>query len=175
MSQNHTTIAEIYELTVKDFIEPVDVNNSFIKKSDDIDVVFHLLGKKNHLWVVDDAETMRLCGVITESDTIQLFTPAHPTQAFDQPHLQSFQYGLSMTAEEIMSKQPITAALDEKITDVIIKMTQHKIKHLAVTDENNRLTGEIALKSLINEYLKRKSHIDKKKETDTPEITPHDS
>ncbi|MBN1861312.1 MAG: CBS domain-containing protein [Candidatus Thermoplasmatota archaeon] len=168
MSEKHTTISEIYEQTVKDFIEPIDTKNSSVEKTDDITQIFHLLESHNHLWVVDDKETMQLCGVITESDTIQLFAPAYPTQAFDKPRIQSFQFGLSSVAEEIMSKQPITVALDTKISDVIVKMAQHRIKQVAVIDENTRLIGEVRVHRLIQEYLKRKPDFSTGENTDIP-------
>ena len=171
MNEKHTTIAEIYEQNVKDFIEPIDIKNSLVEKSDDVTQIFFLLEKHDHLWVVDDKKTMQLCGVITESDTIQLFAPAYPTQAFDKPHIQSFQFGLAAIGEEIMSKQPITAALDEKISDVIMKMAQHRIKQIAVVDENTRLIGEIRVFRLIQEYLKRKPEISTGEKTDIPEKT----
>jgi CBS domain-containing protein len=156
MSETHSMITEIYALTVKDLVEPIDAKESYVEKRDGVEQVFLLLSKKNHVWVVDDKVTLHVLGVITESDTIQLFAPPiTPLQSFDKPTLQSFQYGLSTVAEEIMSAQPITADLNEKIVDVIIKMKQHKIKQLVVIDENKRITGEITLHRLIQEYAKQ--------------------
>ena len=155
MSEKHTEIKKLYELIVKDLLEPIDAKISTVEKSDDIEHIFSLLTKKNHLWVVDERKTLHVLGVITQSDTIQLFAPPYtPLQSFDKPTLQSFQYGLATTAEEIMSKQPITAGLHEKIIGVIVKMKQHKIKQLPVVDENERLLGEISLSRLMYEYLK---------------------
>jgi CBS domain-containing protein len=156
MNETHSIITEIYALTVKDLIKPIDAKDSYVEKDVAVEQVFRQLSKKNHLWVVDDKVTLHVLGVITESDTIQLFAPPiTPLQSFDKPTLQSFQYGLSTTAEEIMSTQPITADPDEKIADVILKMKQHKIKHLPVIDENKRILGEITLHRLIQEYTKR--------------------
>ena len=88
------------------FLEPINTKISYVEKTDAIEHVFLLLGKKNHVWVVDDSITLHVLGVITETDTIQLFAPPYtPLQSFDKPTLQSFQYGLATTAEEIMSKQ----------------------------------------------------------------------
>jgi len=163
MSEKHTRITELYELKVKDLVEPVNAKISCVEKTDAIDQVFLRLGKKNHVWVVDDNIALHVLGVITESDTLQLFAPAcTPLQSFDKPTLQSFQYGLATTAEEIMSKQPITLDLEEKIIDVITKMKQHKIKQLPVVDENERLIGEVTLSRLIQEYSKQQAEIMKK-------------
>ncbi|MCX6663484.1 MAG: CBS domain-containing protein [Euryarchaeota archaeon] len=167
MSDKHSVITELYELKVKDLLEPINAKISYVKKTDAIEQVFLLLGKKNHVWVVDNSTTLHVLGVITESDTLQLFAPPYtPLQSFDKPTLQSFQYGLATTAEEIMSKRPITADLNEKIIDVIAKMKQHKIKQLPVVDENERLIGEVSLSRLIQEYSKRQAESIKMKKTE---------
>lgn len=154
MSENESVIHQLYTRTVKDLLEPLDSKDSFIEKSADIKHVFQLLERKKHLWVVDSQATMLLLGVITETDTIQLFAPAcDPLQSFDRPTLQSFQFGLSMTAQEIMSAQPITVELDETIADVITKMKQHKIKQLAILDKDKQVIGEITVGHLIEVYL----------------------
>jgi CBS domain-containing protein len=166
MSEKHSVITELYELKVKDLLEPIDAKISYVEKTDAVEQVFLLLGKKNHVWVVDDSITLHVLGVITESDTLQLFAPPYtPLQSFDKPTLQSFQYGLATTAEEIMSKRPITADPNEKIIDVIAKMKLHKIKQLPVVDENERLIGEIFLSRLIQEYSKRHADNVQKKKT----------
>jgi CBS domain-containing protein len=166
MSEKHSVITELYELKVKDILELIDTNISCVKKSVDIEYIFLLLGKKNHVWVVDDSITLHVLGVITETDTLQLFAPPYtPLQSFDKPTLQSFQYGLATTAEEIMSKRPITADPNEKIIDVIAKMKQHKIKQLPVVDGNERLIGEISLSRLIQEYSKQQTEFIQKKKT----------
>jgi CBS domain-containing protein len=169
MNETHSMITKIYAIMVKDLIEPIDAKNSYVEKDDDVKQVFLQLRKKNHLWVVDDKVTLHVLGVITESDTIQLFAPPiTPLQSFDKPALQSFQYGLSTIAEEIMSAQPISADPEEKIADVIIKMKQHKIKQLPVIDENKRIIGEITLHRLIQEYTKRHYEDTQMKNTEIP-------
>jgi CBS domain-containing protein len=167
MSEKHSVITELYELKVKDLLEPIDAKLAYVEQTDAVEQVFLLLGKKNHVWVVDDSIALHVLGVITESDTLQLFAPPYtPLQSFDKPTLQSFQYGLAMTAEEIMSKRPVTIDPNEKIIEVIAKMKQHKIKQLPVVDENERLIGEISLSGLIQEYSKRQAESIKMKRTE---------
>ena len=156
MSETHTVISRLYEASVKELYEPIDVQRSTVEKSDDMTLVFSHLGEKSHVWVVDDSRSKHVLGVITEFDTIQLFAPPYTSlQSYDKPTLQSFQYGLSMTAEDIMSKQPITVSTEEKIIKVISAMKEHSIKQLAVVDDQERLIGEITLSRLIKEYSKR--------------------
>ena len=170
MSEKQTSINEFYALPVQDFMQPIDSPDSYVEKIDEIDHVFHLLSQRHHIWVVDQKSTMQVLGIITESDTIQLFAPAYtPLQSFDKPTLQSFQFGLSISAQEIMSAQPISAKPDDTIGDIITKMKQHKIKQLAVIDANDRLIGELTLHYLILEYSKRQKDLPPKKNKITPE------
>ena len=169
MSEKQTSINEFYALLVRDYMQPIDTTDSYVEKTDEINHVFHLLSHQHHLWVVDQKSTMQVLGIITESDTIQLFAPAYtPLQSFDKPTLQSFQFGLSTNAQEIMSAQPITAEPDDTLGDVITKMKQHKIKQLAVIDADDRLIGELTLHHLILEYSKRQRTVTPKKNTITP-------
>jgi CBS domain-containing protein len=164
MSENNTVITTIYKQKVQDLLEPINAKDSYVEKSETIEQVFLLLGKKNHVWVVNDTQSLEVIGVITESDTIQLFAPPYSAlQSFDKPTLQSLQYGLVTMAEEIMSKQPVMVHSDDLIADIIIKMKQHKIKQLPVVDEAGRLIGEITLAGLIKQYSKQQIEMNQKK------------
>lgn len=156
MSENQSIIQHLYTRTVNDLLEPLDSKNCFIEKSADIKQILQQLTKKKHLWVVDSQSTLQLLGIITRSDTIPLFAPVGDSvQSFDKPTLHSFQFGLSVTAQEIMSAQPITAEPEETIADVITKMKQQKIKQLPVLDKDKHILGEITLDHLIQVYLEK--------------------
>jgi len=162
MSETHSIISRLYESSVKDLYEPIDPKKSFVEKSDDMISVLSLFSTTDHVWVVDNSKDKHVVGVITESDTIQLFAPPYtPLQSYDKPSIQSLQYGLSMTAEDIMSKQPLTVRTNGKIIKVIETMKEQHIKQLAVVDEQDHLIGEITLSRLIKEYSKRSSEIQK--------------
>jgi len=164
MSENHTVISTIYHRKVKDLLEPIITKDFYVDKSENIENIFLLFEKKNHLWVVDDIVSLHVLGVITESDTMQLLAPPlTPLQPYDKPSLQSFQYGLSMTVEDIMSKQPITAHSEDTIIEVIMKMKQHRINQLPVVDQKERLIGEITLHRVIQEYTKQQTEMNQKK------------
>jgi len=158
MNEESDFIKKLYKLKVKEAMEPVNPDMPIVEKTEDISSVLPFLVKKDHVWVVDKKETSHILGVITEYDTISLFSPVYtPLQYFDKPSLQSFQYGLNVTVEEIMSKNPISTTPDEKIMDAILKMKQHKVKQLPVVDEDNKLLGEIKLHHLIDRYTKEQA------------------
>ena len=155
MSENSEFITKLYELKVKDFMKTTSSDIPIVEKNANLKSIFSILSKNDHTWVVENKKNLCIVGVITEYDTLLLFSPSYtPLQSFDKPNLQSLQYGLSSTAEDIMSKKPVAASQDEKIIDVIWKMKQHKIKQVPVVDENDKLLGEIALHQFIDRYKK---------------------
>jgi len=158
MSKKNKFITELYEFRVKDLMKTTSSGIPFVEKNADLKCIFSILSKNNHAWVVENKENLRIIGIITEHDTLMLFSPPYtPLQSFDKPNIQSFQFGLSSTAEDIMSKKPVTTSLEEKIMDVIWKMKQHKIKQLPVVDENDKLLGEISLRHFIDMYRKEQT------------------
>ena len=157
MVEKKKFITDLYELNVKDIMKNTESGIPFVEKNADITSILSTLNKKKHVWVVDSKENLHLQGVITESDTLMLFSPPiTPMQSFDKPALQSLQYGLTTTAEEIMSKNPVKVSANEKVKDIIIIMKQHNIKQIPVVDENDKLLGEITLHHFINKYNKEK-------------------
>jgi predicted transcriptional regulator len=156
MSDESDFVSQVYELKVKDFMKTFSDDTPFVEKNADVNSVFPILNKESHVWVVENKENLQLLGVITESDVLSLFSPPYESlQSFDKPTIKSFQYGLSFTVDEIMSKKPLTISIEEKIVDVLQKMKQHKIKQLPVVDENNKLLGEISIRNFIDKYNER--------------------
>jgi CBS domain-containing protein len=156
MSEKKKSITDFYETKVKDIMQTNKSEIPCIEEKAEVASVLSSLNKRDHVWVMDSKEPTQLVGVITESDTIALFSPPlTSSQSFDNPDTRSLQFGVILTAEEIMSKKPVTASPDEKIRDILVKMKEQKIKHLPVVDENIRLIGEISLSRLIQEYSKQ--------------------
>ena len=154
MYEKKNSLHEFYELKVKD-IMLTKTDLPCIDEKTDFETALSLLIHKDHVWVMDSTEPTQLLGVITESDTIVLLSPPLTSlQTIDKPDSRSLQYGDVPHVEEIMSKKPVTISPDEKIRDILIKMKEHKIKHLPVVDKNNKLLGEISLNRLMKEYTK---------------------
>lgn len=148
-------IKEFYDLKVRDLMDKRVWDIPVVEKDADIYTVLSIVSGKNHVWVVDKKENMRLIGVITEHDLLSLLSPPslHPYM-FGKPDMRSLQFGLVSNAEDIMSKRPITCKADEKIYDVLMRMKKYRVRRLAVTDEKGRLMGEITLHHLICKYYR---------------------
>jgi predicted transcriptional regulator len=153
MNETRKSLHEFYETQIKDVMQVMKPETTCVDEKADVTVVFNVLNKKDHVWVTASEDPTKLVGIITESDIIALLSPPLTSfQSFDKPDSRSLQYGISMTAGEIMSKKPVTTSVDEKIKDVLIKMKEQKIKQVPVVDKNNHLLGEVSLGHLIKEY-----------------------
>jgi CBS-domain-containing membrane protein len=155
MCEKEKFMSKFYETKVKDIMLNTKSEILRVEETAEVADVLTILLNKDHVWVMDSTEPTQLIGVITQSDTIAFFSPPLTSaQSFDSPDARSLQFGIMLTAEEIMSKKPVTASPDETIRDIIVKMKEQKIKQLPVVDENDRLIGEICLDHLIKEYSK---------------------
>ena len=146
-------ITEFYKFTVKDLMDSHSWDLPVVEKNTDITNVFSILSGKSHIWVVDKKETMKVVGVITEHDALQLLSPAYEPSYFSRKiNIRSLQYNLANTAEDIMSKKPVTISPDDTVTDVLEQMTRYRVRRLPVVDKNDTLVGEITLHHLIYKY-----------------------
>ncbi|HEC95340.1 MAG TPA: CBS domain-containing protein [Thermoplasmatales archaeon] len=152
-NRENRLLKEFYELQVKDLMDKRSWDTPVVEKDADIAHVFSVLTGKHHVWVVDNKENMRLVGVITEHDVLSLLSPPHlPSYVFGKPDLRSLQYGVVKTAEDIMSKKPVTSSPEEKIINVLIRMRRCQVRRVPVVDKNHTLLGEITLHHLIRKY-----------------------
>jgi len=154
-SSKNRLLKEFYELPVKDLMDKRSWDVPVIEKKEDISHVFSILSGKNHVWVVDNKKNMKIIGVITEHDVLSILSPARiPPYVFGKPDLRSLQYGLAKTAEDVMSKKPITSSPEEKVADVLSKMKRCQVRRIPIVDEDHKLLGEVTLHQLICKYYK---------------------
>jgi CBS domain-containing protein len=163
MSEKEKSITDFYETRVQDIMQTAKSEIPRIEETAEVARVLSSLKNKDHVWVMDSAEPTQLVGVITQSDTIVFFSPPLTSpESFERPDPRSLQFGVVLTAEEIMSKKPVTATPDETIRDILMKMKEQKIKHLPVVDNYGQLIGEISLSGIIQIYTKLFNEIKQK-------------
>jgi len=155
MSEQKKSLHEFYEMTIKHVMQPWESQTHCVTEDDTVARVFSLLKNQDHLWVTDRKNEKQLAGIITQSDMIALISPPLTSlQTFDKPDIRSLQFGIGMTAGEIMSKKPVTAHPDESIKNILLTMREQRIKQILIVDERNQPIGEITLGHLIKEYSK---------------------
>jgi len=120
---------------------------------DDLDHVLRILMGKYHVWVVENTETMRLRGVVTEHDVFKMIAPErrhfHILGLGDIKEMLRHQKD---SIEHVMCSLPVTCGPDDTVRDALVMMKKHSIRRLPVV-ENDRLVGEITFHALLNRYL----------------------
>jgi CBS domain-containing protein len=153
MCEKEKSTTNFYDIKVKDIMVSTKSDITCIEETAEIAIVLSNIKNKDHVWIMDSTEPTHLLGIITQSDTLAFFSPPlTSSQSFENPDPRSIQYGVSITASEIMSKKPVTSSPDETIRDILIKMKEQKIKHLPIVDDAGQLIGEISLNEIIQEY-----------------------
>ena len=152
MVKDKRLLPEFYNLSVKQLMDRRVWDLPIVDIKEDIHSILNILGSRNHIWVVDDKENMELVGVITEHDVLSILAPQEfPSYLIGMPDIKSIQHGTVKTAEDIMRNKVMICRTDDKIVDVLDKMTIHKLRRLPVL-ENKRIIGEITLHQLITKY-----------------------
>lgn len=154
MSETKKSLHDFYETKIKDVMQN-SKTAPCIEENAPLEHVLSLLKDHGYVWVVSRNDPKLILGVITESDMIVLLSPPVTSlQTFDRPDSRSLQFGVPLTAEEIMSKKPVTSSPDEVVRDVIVKMRQFRVKQLPVVDHHGVFLGDITLHQFIDSYCK---------------------
>jgi predicted transcriptional regulator len=152
MASGKRLIPEFYDLKVSQLIDKRVWDLPIVEKNEDIQNVLNILGGRNHIWVVEDKKNMKLIGIITEHDVLSILAPKEfSLYMFGMPDLRSIQHGTVKTAENIMQKKVISCQCNDKIGEVLNKMTTYGLRRLPVI-ENNKIIGQITLHQLIRKY-----------------------
>jgi len=152
MTKNKRLIPEFYEMKVKQIIDKRIWDLPIIDKNTDLTTILNILGARNHIWVVNDKKSNELVGVITEHDVLYILAPKEfPSYVFGMPDIRSIQHGTAKTAEDIMRNRVMVCHSDDKIADILEKMTTHRLRRLPVV-EDKKIIGEITLNRLISKY-----------------------
>jgi predicted transcriptional regulator len=152
MVKDNRLVSEFYSLKVHQMMDKRIWDLPIVDKTEDINTIMNILGARNHIWVVENKKNRELVGVITEHDVLSILAPKElPPYVFGLPNLRSIQLGTAKTAEEIMRSKVMFCRTDDKIVDILEKMTAYKLRRLPVVDDK-KIIGEITLNQLIRKY-----------------------
>ena len=145
-------IPDFYNLTVQQVMDRRVWDLPLIDETEDIHTVLNILGARNHIWVIKDKESKVIVGVITEHDVLSVLAPKNlPSYMFGMPDVKSIQHGTANTAGDIMCHRLISCSEEEKIVDVLQKMTKYRLRRLPVV-KDQIIIGELTLNQLIRKY-----------------------
>jgi CBS domain-containing protein len=103
---------------------------------------------ENCFLVVD--EDQKLLGIVTESDIFQIFYPGIPRATIGSV-FREIAKTKARTVGEIMTKRPITATPEMRVTDALKLMAEHKLRRLPVV-EGGKLVGLLSLRDIVELY-----------------------
>jgi predicted transcriptional regulator len=152
MAKGKRLVPDFYDLKVHQLMDKRVWDLPLVEEDQDIHHVLSILGGRNHIWVVKDKQSKELVGVITEHDVLSILAPKkYPSYVFGMPDVKSIHHGTAKTAGDIMCFRLITCKKDEKIVDVLQKMTKHRLRRLPVV-EDAIIIGELTLNQLIRKF-----------------------
>lgn len=148
-------LGKFYETKIKEIMEKRPWDIPILKQDAEINDVIASLRDKHHVWIVENEESEKLVGVITEKDILSIL--AHPEEFGYKPSskaIPSLYHGTAGNAESVMTKKVVTCNLEATVKDVVTTMTKYDVRRLPVIDENEKVLGEITLMELINMFMR---------------------
>lgn len=121
-----------------------------------IEEVFTLLSSRKHVWVVSGKKSMKLQGLITERDLVDVIAPRKIDPynfSWSPSSLRSLIFGGIEKAGDIMTTDLVKVKPDDTMGEALLKMKKHHLKRLPVV-ENGKLVGEVTIKSIIIRFKK---------------------
>jgi len=142
---------DFYELPVK---EIMDNNPPLITRMASIRTVAKkVCQKRRHVWVVEQKDSRKLVGVITEKDLLDIVSPiSRKTHIVGMMNPMSLRHGELYNAEDIMAKPVRKCSPDTTIEEVLLLMKDCRIRRLAIT-EGEEIVGELSLSAVIKAYF----------------------
>jgi CBS domain-containing protein len=139
---------ELYKIEVRNVMIPVE-DTPFMVENAGCAEFLNKLSVRAHAWVVDNAEEMRVVGVVTEHDMLHSMIPPRQKKErmFGTPRAEIFCLKDSVV-RDLMTHNPVVCSPEETVADALKKFSSFDIRRLAVVDKNRRLLGEITIQRL---------------------------
>jgi CBS domain-containing protein len=149
-----TNPKEFFELKIEVAMDKRAWDIPILERSSELLDVFAILTTNDHVWIVEDKESNRVIGVITEHDILHALRPTKRHRFFGMPSRRGMGIAIFETADHIMSHDPVTCIPTEKVKDVLRKMDTHGVRRCAVIESKSthKILGEVTLHQLIREY-----------------------
>jgi len=139
---------ELYKIEVRNVMIPVE-DTPFLEENAGCAEFLKKLSLRAHAWVVNNAEEMKVVGVVTEHDMLHsMIPPAHKKERmFGTPRAEIFCLKDSLV-RDLMTHNPVVCSPEETVADALKKFSSFDIRRLAVVNERGRLLGEITIQRL---------------------------
>jgi CBS domain-containing protein len=104
--------------------------------------------------VVDKKQ--RLIGIVTESDALHvLHVPGGYRPVIGGTGVRALRKQMGTKVGDIMTKRPISARPKMSIGELLDVMDAHKLRHLPVVKDGDKLVGSVSLRDILNIHVVR--------------------
>ncbi len=126
-------------MLVKQIFKQKDNRIITVKPGDTVATAAEILKRENIGALMVSGPGGKLAGIISERDIVRAM-PAHGPNLF------------AMTVEQLMTREVITCSSEDRVHDLMKKMTSGRFRHLPVVDAGN-LTGIISIGDVVKSRL----------------------
>ena len=145
---------EFYSTKVKEIMIP-QTDIPFMEENAGWEEFLAKLSVRAHAWVVNNAEEMKVVGIVTEHDILRsAVPPGHRKIRMFGIHRNGVLHR-GTVVKDIMTHNPVVCSPEEIVTDVLKKFSSFNIRRLAVVDEKGRLLGEMTIQLLVKNLRHR--------------------
>lgn len=146
-------LRKYYSVLVSSMIRRESSELPVVEADMDVMSVFRILASRHHVWVVETKENMKLIGIITEKDIIDIIAPKRISPyTIGGLDTRSILFGKTTTAGHMANKRLITVHPEDTIENVLLKMKRYRLRRLPVV-KDGRLMGEITLHIVLQEFM----------------------
>ncbi len=148
-------LKHFYKVPVENIMDSDVWNMPMAPKDSSIEEILSIMTARRHVWIMDKKGSMKVIGVITEKDLLEVMAPKRI-----QPYViggidtRSLLLGNVRTAEDIMCRRLVVAHPQETVEEVLDRMKSYKLRRLPVVDSKHNLVGEITIKTLVIQFRK---------------------
>lgn len=159
MQKKHDDIQYVlknfYRVPVETIMRKEIWNMPIVYPETNIEDIFSILSARRHVWVVEKKGSLKLVGVITEKDLLEVLAPKRiRPYAIGSIDIRSLLFGNILTAKDVMCKKVVTAHPQDTIETALDKMKSFRIRRLPIVDKEGKLVGEITIKTIIIQFRK---------------------
>jgi CBS domain-containing protein len=139
---------ELYDIRVQDIMTPAP-ETPFLTESATWVEFLTLLSLNAHAWVVNNAQDMRVVGVVTEHDMLRLIIPPGQRKERLFGVTRAEMLHAESIVQDIMTHDPVVCLPEDTVDGILRKFSSFGIRRLAVVDGEKRLLGEVTIQLLV--------------------------
>ena len=149
-------LRQFHQIDVKSVMKSNVWDMCFVTPESPIEDIISILSSRKHIWVVSTIRSMKLLGLITERDIIDVLAPRKIDPynfSWSLSSMHSLLFGGVEKARDVMTTDLVMIGPNHTVGQALLKMKKHQLKRLPVVSKGV-LIGEITMKSMIIQFKK---------------------